>query len=429
MNKILIPALFCCWTIFFCHDVRAEELLTWKDCVAEAKKNHPDLVSAQEKLNQVKAQYGITSSNLLPQITGSVSAKASGEKTRGTGSSGSITTRSDDYSYGISGKQLLFDGFKTYFDTAAASKDIESSERNYDITSSNVRLRLRTAFIGLLKAQELIHITEDIVKRRKQSRDLVQLRYNSGSENRGSLLTAEANLAQANFEVAQATRNLDLAERTLSKELGRRKFTSIRANGEFNVPDKETAEPDLEKLADLTPSFRQLVVQKESARFSVSSAEASFFPEISATASMDKDLAVWPPRNDEWSAGIAVSVPIFEGTSLGSGLFKAESAFHQAKADEESGRDGIIVSLEAAWTQFEDGIEEVDVQKKFLDADEERAKIAEAQYSTGLITFNDWIIIEDNLVSTQKTYLSAEATALLAEAGWVQVKGETLDTA
>ena len=46
--------------------------LTWQECVQEAKQNHPDLVSAEEELNQAKANKAIAISGLLPQISGSL---------------------------------------------------------------------------------------------------------------------------------------------------------------------------------------------------------------------------------------------------------------------------------------------------------------------------------------------------------------------
>ncbi len=60
-------------------------------------------------------------------------------------------------------------------------------------------------------------------------------------------------------------------------------------------------------------------------------------------------------------------------------------------------------------------------------ATEERSKIAQAQYSIGLVTFDNWTIIEDNLVKAKNNYLDAQAAALLAEAKWIQAKGETLE--
>jgi len=85
-------------------------------------------------------------------------------------------------------------------------------------------------------------------------------------------------------------------------------------------------------------------------------------------------------------------------------------------------------SLEEAWKNFRDASEKVDVQKKFLDAAAERARIADAQYSAGLVSFNDWTIIEDNFVSAKKSFLNARSNLLTAEAAWVQAKGGTLET-
>ena len=69
----------------------------------------------------------------------------------------------------------------------------------------------------------------------------------------------------------------------------------------------------------------------------------------------------------------------------------------------------------------------MDVQKLNLTATEERSKISQAQYSIGLISFDNWTIIEDNLVTAKSAYLNAESAALLAEANWIQAKGETIE--
>jgi outer membrane protein TolC len=79
------------------------------------------------------------------------------------------------------------------------------------------------------------------------------------------------------------------------------------------------------------------------------------------------------------------------------------------------------------WTTLENAIENVDVTRIALEAAMEREKIAGAEYSLGLITYDNWIIIENNLVSAKKALISSQRDALLAEANWVQAKGGTLD--
>ena len=411
---------------------KAEEMLTWEDCVKEARKSHPDLVSAWEKLKQAKASKEITRSAVLPQITGNASRTTSqspsGGAPNGMVSATSVNRKpSTTYEYDITGQQLLFDGFKTSYDLSTAARNIVAARYNYDVTSSNVRLRLRTAFVNLLNAQELLEVAKDIEARRKQSLELVRSLYNSGREHKGSLLTSEADLAQATYQVSQAKRNIYLSQRQLIKELGRRIFSPIVAKGDMEVKDRDKDRPDFERLAETNPFLQQLIAQKEAARFGVKSAYAQFFPQVFANASEGNINTRWPADKNEWSIGASISLPIFDGGNRFATAAKAEALLDQTEADERSGRDGVIFTLSNMWTQLQDAVDNIEVQKKSLDAARERAKIAEAEYSIGLMTFDNWIIIEDGYVNAKTNFLNTETNALTAEANWIQAKGGTLD--
>jgi outer membrane protein TolC len=398
----------------------AAEVLTWEDCVKEALENHPDLVSAQEDIRQAKADKNITRSAMLPQVTSRMSATKSQTSTR---------KETNAYSYSVNGEQLVFDGLRTPFDIGSASETLNAQMYKYAVESSNIRLNVRNAFVTLLRGQELIYLTEEIGNRRKQNLELVRLRYEAGREHKGALLTAEADLAEAQFEVSQAKRNLSLAQRELTKELGRKKKVPIEVKGDFHIKEVIRETPDFEALADTTPFLKELIARKEAARFDLKSAGADFFPQVYLNGSYGKSNSDWPPKDSEWSTGLSLSFPIFEGGSRIAQVSKARSQFKQAQAYERSGRDSVILTLEETWINLQDAIDSVSVQKKYLDAAQERAKIASAQYSTGLITFDDWIIIEDNLVNAQKDFLNTHVNLLLAEAEWIQAKGGTLEYA
>ncbi|KPK41989.1 MAG: hypothetical protein AMJ78_04000 [Omnitrophica WOR_2 bacterium SM23_29] len=411
----------------FLHQASAEEVLTWQDCIKEAQKNHPDLISAEETVKQSEASKKITASTLFPQIKSNVDASTSETTTATAGITTSKTT--DTYKYGVTGTQLLFDGTKTINDVKAASENVKAAQYNYRFTSTEVRLRLRTAFVNLLKAQELLNITQEIYNIRRGNLELITLRYESGTEHKGALLTAEANTTEAKFEIAQAKRALEVAQRELIKEMGRAQFSSVRVEGTFKVSNAVLERPDFEALAKNNPNLGKLIAQKNAASFGIKAAEANFFPQLSAQAGANRSSSEWPPEDDQWNAGLTLSFPIFEGGLRLAEVAKAKSVFNQAQANERSTKDSIILTLEQTWAALQDTVETVEVQKRFLDAAEERAKIAEAQYSLGLIQFDNWTIIEDDLVKTKKAFLEARAKALLAEANWVQAKGETLEYA
>ncbi len=419
LSLLLSPLLF--------NSLGAGETLTWKSCIEEARKNHPDLISAQEDIRQSEATKTITKSSAYPQVDSSVTASRAKTTTTSSGKTSGKTANS--YSYGVSGSQLIFDGAKTLNNVKSATEDIKAAQYGYTFTSSDVRLRLRTAFIDVLKAQELLKITREIFDIRRGNFELITLRYESGIEHKGALLTAQANLAQAEFEITQAKRSLEVAQRELVKEMGRKQFSPLLVEGDFSIKERILEKPDFETLAENNPSLARLVAQKNSASYGIKAAKADFYPTLSVSAGASRSGSRFLPQNDQLNAGLTLSLPIFEGNLRSAELSKARSVFTQAEADERSTKDSLILGLEQSWASLLDSIDTVDVRRKFLAAAEERARIAEAQYSLGLIQFDNWTIIEDDLVRAKKNLLDAEASALLAEAGWVQAKGETLEYA
>lgn len=392
--------------------------LTWADAVREARSHNPELMSAAAQLQQAQANKSITRSSMLPQVTGS--ADFSNSKTDGS-------SKNKSYGYGVDGRQLLFDGMKTSNALHASQSTIEAAKYNYDVVSSNVRLALRTAFVGLMNAQASLSVAQDIAGRRKREVDAVSLRYEGGSENKGALLIAQANWAQAELDIEQAERDIALSQRGLAKAMGWDTFVPVIAQGDFAVMRPSKDSPAYEEMIDTIPLLKRLTALKEAAAYDVKAAQSGFFPQIYATAGAGKTDDRWLPKKSSWSAGVSFSVPIFEGGLQRAELSRAQAALGQARAEERSGRGDVVLTLADTWTQYVNAAANVDVQQKFLEASQERAKIAQAQYASGLISFDNWIIIADGLVTAQKRFLTTQTNALIAEANWVQAKGETLD--
>ena len=397
------------------------ESLTWLDCVGEALKNNPDLVSASESVRQSEASVAANRSKMFPSLSGSLSGERSG---------GDESDMSDSFAYGVSARQLLYDGGKSLSDTRSSSERLSASRFRYDVTSAGVRLSLRSAFVDLLKAQRQVTIAEDILSRRKQSTKLIRLSYEGGREHRGSLMTAEAKEAQAEFDLAQARRNVEMAQSKLRELLGRPALSGmddLAVKGRFEPSVQEKDKPDFVKLAESTPLVNELISQSNAARLGVKSSKADFYPSVYASAGASRSASDWPPEKDQWNAGVSMSLPIFEGGSRVADVSRAKSVARQAESDEKGGRLSASAVLREKWIRMQNAIEKISVREKFLDASRERARISEVQYSSGLLGFDSWIIIEDDFVLAEQSFLDAQAGALTAEAEWVNAKGGTLE--
>ncbi len=402
----------------------AAEALSWQDCIKEALKNNPDLISAGEGVNQAQASKDITTSGVYPQLNANASAQESQNKIGAEKS-----TTADTYNYGVSGSLLIFDGLQSSYNIKAAKQNVVAAQESYKFSSSSVRLELRTAFVGLLKAQEALKVTQEIAKIREDELKLISLRYQSGLEHKGSLLNTQASMIQAKFELQQAVRNLELAQRQLNKAMGRKGFEAIMAKGELSVVDSFQVKPDFKALAEAHPSVKQAIAKRNSADFSARATRGSYYPQVSLEAGANKLGSDWPPANRGLSAGVAVSIPIFQGGLRKAQVTQADSVLKQTEAQLQSVLDGTTIALELAWESLREAAESVEITRKQLEANVERAKIAEVQYSTGFVTYDNWTIIEDNLVQSKMAYLNAQANASLAEAQWINAKGETLEYA
>jgi outer membrane protein TolC len=396
------------------------ETLDWAQCLAEAAAHHPDLRSAAEKVRQAEAQRDVVKGGQLPAVSATAGGSRSGSSDRAA---------SGAWSYNVNASQLLYDGAKTSSQVNSASETLKASNYSKDAVSVSTRYALRTVFVQLLTAQKQVALAEEIAVKRRQNLRLIGLLYKSGTENIGSLSKAQADLAEAEYEVAQAKRGLELAQVVLGTQLGRSSFGAIRVTGQFTASEKRKTVPDFERIAKENPSYLNLTAQKDAAGYSLQAARSAFMPSVSVTSGFgNSSFNQIPPNRTDWQTGINISVPIYAGGAGRAGVAKARSLVNQLNADEESLYLSLLRSLEQTWKSFVDASESVDVQKKYLDAASERARIADAQYSAGLVSFNEWTIIEDNLVSAKKSYLNAQSTLLTAEAAWVQAKGGTLET-
>ncbi len=121
----------------------------------------------------------------------------------------------------LAGAQLLYDGGKSSGLARAAGEGVKGAESSREAVSADVRFALRSAFTSLLKAQEYVTLAADIQGRRLRNVRLIGLRYRAGREHIGSLRKAEADLADAEFEVARASRGLGVSRSALSTAMGR----------------------------------------------------------------------------------------------------------------------------------------------------------------------------------------------------------------
>lgn len=413
-----LRAAACAAGLFSPAALRSEEWLTWDACLAEAARHNPDLAAARLAVGSARARLGAKTGEFLPQVTASASAGVSG---------GDEMEDDRGYSMGLSARQSLFSGFRTKADRDRAASSFRQAGESLRSASAGVLFDLESAFARLLYAQEQEAVARVIEARRRENVRLVELRFQAGREHQGSFLRSRASHRQAQYDLSQSMRARRLARRELSVAMGRSAFDVFSATGALQGVAPGEA-PDYEALAEGLPAVRLAEESLVSARASLTIARAAFWPDLSATGSLSRTGDRWAPDRDRWSAGLNLSYPLFSGGSDAWGARAARLDREAAAARLRSARLAAALGLEDAFAGWQDAVERAEVQKAFLEAAQVRARIARSQYENGLLTFDDWDIIENDLISQEKNALASRRDAVLAEAAWDRTLAKGIDT-
>ncbi len=390
--------------------VWAEESLTWEQSVQEASRNNPDLSAASHSAAAARARWQGSHSSLLPQLSASAGSEVG-------------DSSSESHSAGLSLKQNLFSGGRNRSAIGQAEADWRATEARLAASKAQVGSELKSAFAQLLFAQEQLKLTEGIDQRREENVDLIKLRYEAGREHEGSYLRIKAAAAQSRFEVAQAGRARRVAQRELGRVIGRRSPDGISVTGEFGISRAEPV-PDVEKAAQQTPAHLEAEAQAKSAEKGVGIAKSKYLPDVDAVGSAGFSSSKWPPDESEWSGGIQLTFPFFPGGKTVFDVKAARAEQEKALANLRTVDDKTAADLESRFAALQDAVDRVAVRREFLAAADLRAEIARAQYTTGLLSFEDWDLIENDLIDNQKTMLATLRDAVLAEAVWERALGK-----
>jgi len=388
----------------------AEKTFSWSEMISKVKQSNEELLSAQRSLQSSEYQVKGSYYNYFPQIA----ASASGS--RGT---------TEEYGVSLSATQNVFSGFQDSGKIAQNKANFEISRSTLQRTEAQVSYDLKSAVAGLIYAQNYVKLSQGIIERRELNLKMVQLRFDGGRENKGSLLLSKAYLEEARLDHLQATQDLSVAQAKLAKILGEDDLGSYKFNGGVPVAlPPVDAGLDFQKMVLETPVYKTAIAQEDLSKATLTQSESGFYPTLGVSANTTQYGTSWYPDQNRWSVGATLSVPLFNG---GRDYFSTRSSRESLKAsmlNKSSTLKDQVVKLKDAYNNYVQAVQKLKVDSAYVEAAEVREKISRQKYNNGLSTFDDWDIIESDLIKRQKSFLTSERDRVVFEAAWEQAQGK-----
>jgi outer membrane protein TolC len=415
--------------LLFCAAAAQDGAYSWEQVLQTAKTHSIDLQIAREKIQQKENDLASLRSALLPQVGASLGLNTGAS----AGQDEELLKQDPHFSENarLSVQQQVWDP-QTSPKLKQGELAVETEKLNYEIAEINLRLQLRQEFCELLRTGQALELARTVTARRRQQYELVELRYSGGLEHRGSLLTAKANLSKAEFSEKQLERRLERNRQQLARTMG------VSGNAEI-IPDLSlrtdlSQRPDVRGLLESSPTLKAIAARLQNAGLNTAIARTAYIPSVYLSGSLSKgwsqsrtDGETVNGEDSSWSLGGSLSFDLYDGGKKNLAVANAKSNEAIQELELSAGQRDTALTLEKAWDNLLDARDSIHAAQEQLQATTERSTIAAEQYANGLISFDNWIIIEDALVSAQQQELSSKIDALVQEANWLNAKGGNLD--
>jgi outer membrane protein TolC len=322
----------------------------------------------------------------------------------------------------------LFQGGRTYFGSRAATAQVNAAELALKTVHNNLVFSVSAAYYEILKSENSIKIAEQAVGQIQTHLDTAQARFENDIALRSDVLRISVHLAESEEMLEIARHNLERAKSQLNLAMGR----SI--NEPFLLTREELATPSPimfpETLEELTeqarrsrPELASINHNLEALEDSVKAARAGYYPQINAFAHYDIDSEDFSDNNDSWTIGVGGSLSIFDGFLTRAHVRAARAKLREAEAQKRRLSLQIDMDVKNAYLAKSESARRFDVLRETVAQAEESLRISTERYNEGLLLVTDLIDAQVALTNARLHMLSAHYDYLVASAALERAVG------
>ncbi len=299
------------------------------------------------------------------------------------------------YTASIGGSQLLFSGGRTGAALEAARVFREAARLTLQEERADLELQVRTAYYRALFAQELERIAELAVEQAERFLEQERLREQSGAASELEVLRAEVALANLRPQLVSSRNAAELATLDLKRLVNIPAPQPLALTTPLEVPGPESLAAmsdtvrDLSNRAAVQAAERQVRMRE----LGVKIARGAFFPEISANANYGRFAYPIEAFNfsglewrTDWTAGISVRIPIFDGLRRNSELDRAQLELSNARLQLAQLREGVQIQYQQAIGERRRAQEEIAARQQTVTQAQRVYDLTVLRYERGLAT-------------------------------------------
>ena len=297
---------------------------------------------------------------------------------------------------------------------AAAAANVTSAELEVQDSTSNLKLRVAEEYVGVLRAQRDVEVTQSNVRSLEAHARDVELLFRHDQVPRNDLLAAQVALSNARQRAIQAANLLDASRAAYNRRLGRPLTAAVRI---AELP-LERVEGDVEGLTarglGKRPQIARLAAQVAALRNQAVSLRAKNRPQFGLWGQYAFEENRFRTPEGIASVGVGVTYDVFDGgrnRHQAAALLQRAEGLMRLRADLES---MIALEVRRAWLDTRETRRRLEVTSEAIQRAEENLRVARKRYLAGMGISTEVLDAESLRTETRRNHDNATYDAVLA---------------
>ena len=430
MNKIIsILALMCLLSI----PMLGQEQWTLRRCLDYAKENNLQIQKNRISEEEGKVTLWQNRGALFPSLSFSMNQSVGFrpfEENTALVQNGQVTMTSNKFteqgSYGLNANWTIWNGGINHKNIKAQKLQNQITELGTQQSELSIQEQIAQLYVQILYSIEAKKVNEQLSETAKSQYERGQQMFNQGLISKADLSQLEAQWRDTQYDIVNSETQVLNFKRQLKSLLELSIDTPFDVTG--TEPDEEqvlapipSAQSIYEQALKSRPEIRSAELSIDAADMSIDIARRGFYPTIGMSASAgdshytasNDDLGKQMKTNLNLSAGINLSVPIFDNRRNKSAVNKAKLQKVNSQLDLQDKKNALASTIESYWLNANSNQQRFIAAKTKLQSAETTYELLNAQFKNGLKNIVELRQEHDNLIRAKQDELQSKYTTLL----------------
>lgn len=424
LSILLLPSL-----------MTAQKQWTLQECIDYAMQNNITLQKSRlQKLSATEDVKGAKGA-LLPSLSASTNQSVGYRPWQESGittvTNGQVDTKvSKSYyngSYGLNAQWTVWNGNRNYNQVKLSRLQEQAADLSVQESANSIQEKIAQLYVQILYLTEAVKVSENSLETSRKNEERGQEMVSVGKMSKADLAQLSAQRATDEYNVVAARSEIS------NYKLQLKQLLELTGPEAFDIATPESSDeqalaaiPALmevyEQALATRPEIESSKLAMKSADLQVSIARAGYMPSINltggfGTSTNSRSSNSWGNQfktNFDASAGLSLSIPIFDQRSTKTAVNKAKIQRESYLLDLQDKQKLLYQTIEGFWLDATTNQQKFRAAQATVDSEQQSFDLLQEQFRLGLKNIIELMTGKDKLLQAQQNKLQSKYMTMLS---------------